>query len=42
MSTIDRVIPPYAFGVSSVITAIIAGWFALTFAVTVGGVIAGT
>lgn len=41
MSTIDRVIPPYAFGVSSAITAIIAGWFALTFAVTVGGVIAG-
>jgi hypothetical protein len=41
MANIDRVIPPYVFGVSTVVTAIIAGWFALTFAFTVGGLALG-
>lgn len=41
MSTLDQVIPPKAFRVSTAVTVLIAGWFALTFAVTVGGLLAG-
>jgi hypothetical protein len=41
MSTLDRVIPPRVFRVSTAITVVVAGWFALTFALTVGGVILG-
>ncbi len=41
MSSIDRVIPPQAFRVSTAITGVIAGWFALTFFFTVGGVLFG-
>lgn len=41
MSPLDRFLPPYARGVASVVTAIIAAWFALTFAVTVGAVLVG-
>lgn len=41
MSSLDRVIPPRVFRLSTAITGVIAGWFALTFAVTVGGVLLG-
>jgi len=41
MSSIDQVVPPRVFRISSAITGVIAGWFALTFFVTVGGVILG-
>ena len=41
MSTLDRVVSPQAFRVSTVVTVVIAGWFALTFAITVGGLLAG-
>jgi hypothetical protein len=41
VSSIDRVIPPRVFRVSTAVTVVIAGWFALTFALTVGGVILG-
>jgi hypothetical protein len=41
MSTLDRVISPLAFRVSTAVTAVIAGWFALTFAFTVAGLLAG-
>jgi hypothetical protein len=41
MATLDRVVPPRAFRVSTMITAVIAGWFALTFAVTVGAMVVG-
>lgn len=41
MSSIDRVIPPRVFRVSTAVTVVTAGWFALTFALTVGGVILG-
>ncbi len=41
MSTLDRVVSPQAFRVSTAITGVIAGWFALTFAVTVAGVLVG-
>jgi len=41
MATLDRVVPPGAFRISTAITAVIAGWFALTFAVTVGAMVVG-
>ena len=41
MSSIDQVIPPRVFRISSAITGVVAGWFALTFFVTVGGVLLG-
>lgn len=41
MSSLDRVVPPQVFRLSTAITGVIAGWFALTFAVTVGGVLIG-
>jgi hypothetical protein len=41
MSTLDRVVSPQAFRVSTAVTVVIAGWFALTFAITVGGLLAG-
>ena len=41
MESIDRVIPPHVFGVSTAVTAIVAGWFALTFAITLGGLALG-
>ena len=36
MSTLDRVASPHTYTVSNLITVIVAGWFALTFAVTLG------
>ena len=41
MAALDRVIPPLAFRVSTAVTAVTAGWFALTFAITVGAVVVG-
>jgi hypothetical protein len=40
MNALDRIIAPHALGVGSVVTALVAGWFALTFALAVGGVLA--
>lgn len=37
MSSLDEVIAPHAFRVSTALTAVIASWFALTFAISVGG-----
>ncbi|HEX4944802.1 MAG TPA: hypothetical protein VFV55_10640 [Usitatibacteraceae bacterium] len=41
MKLIERIISSHALGVSTAITAIVAGWFALTFAITVGGLVVG-
>lgn len=41
MNVIDWIFSPHAFGVSSAITAIVAGWFALTFAITLGELVVG-
>ena len=41
MSTLDRVVSPQAFRVSTAVTLAIAGWFALTFAITVGALLVG-
>ena len=41
MSTLDRVVSPQAFRVSTAVTTVIAGWFALTFALTVAALLAG-
>jgi len=41
MATLDRVVPPRALRVSTAVTVITAGWFALTFAVTVGAMVVG-
>ncbi len=41
MSALDRVVSPKVFRLSTAITGVVAGWFALTFAVTVGGVLLG-
>ena len=38
MSSIDQVIPPRVFRLATAITGVIAGWFALTLVITVGGV----
>jgi hypothetical protein len=41
MSTIDRIVSPRAFRVSTAVMAIVAGWFALTFALAVGTLLVG-
>ena len=41
MSSIDQVVSPQAFRVSTAVTVVIASWFALTLAFTVGGLVAG-
>ena len=41
MSSIDQVIPPHAFRVSTAVTAVIASWFALTFVISVVGLLLG-
>jgi hypothetical protein len=41
MATLDRVISPQSFRVSTAVTVVVAGWFAFTFAVTVGALITG-
>lgn len=41
MATIDRVLSPNACRLSTAVTVVVAGWFAITFAVTVAGVLFG-
>lgn len=41
MTSIDQVATPHALTVSTLVTVIVAGWFALTFAFTVGGLLVG-
>ena len=41
MSSIDRVVSPQAFRVSTAVIVVVASWFALTFAITVGRLLAG-
>ncbi len=41
MTALDRIIAPQAMGVATLITGIIAGWFALTFVLAVGEVLSG-
>lgn len=41
MATLDRVISPLSFRVSTAVTVVVAGWFALTFAITVGALLTG-
>ena len=41
MVTLDRVLPPSAFRVSTAVMAVVGGWFTFTFAVTVVGLLAG-
>ena len=41
MNVIDRILSSRVPGVSTAVTTLIAGWFALTFALTVGGLIVG-
>lgn len=36
MKSVEPVFASHAFGVSTAVTAIVAGWFAITFAVTLG------
>jgi len=35
----DPVFATHALGVSTAVTAIVAGWFALTFAITLGALV---
>ncbi len=42
MASVDTVIPPRAFRVATAVTLVIAGWFALTFAASVGSLFLGT
>jgi hypothetical protein len=41
MDAIDRIMPPYALDATAIVSAIVAGWFALTFYVVVGGLFVG-
>lgn len=41
MNAIGRILSSRVVNVSTAVTTIIAGWFALSFAVTVGGLLVG-
>lgn len=41
MATLDRVVSPSAFRVSTAVMAVVGGWFAFTFAISVVGLLTG-
>lgn len=41
MNAAVRTRDPHALGVSTAVTVIVAGWFALTFAIALGGLFLG-